>query len=146
MFRLDRSDPSEALLELDCTMDEQRSVRPSMLYHVLPTMVSNRIPTIPSLRRSLSGKGHGKSKSLTELTAPETPPPHYTSRPGSGSATPNVLSELSEFDFSDDVSERPGSSVGAATPLFAPYETKTGISWKYATSGKGLNLPRARTY
>lgn len=144
MSRIERSDLSEANLGLTCTMDEQWTVRPSVLYHVLPTMVSNRIPTIPSLRRSLSGKGHGKSNSLTELIAPETPPPHYTSRPGSGSGTPNVLHELSEFDFSDDASERPSSSMGIAPPLFAAYETKTGISWKYASSGTDYDFPNTR--
>ncbi|CAO2655621.1 Nn.00g044240.m01.CDS01 [Neocucurbitaria sp. VM-36] len=138
MLRIERSDASGADLTLIPTIDEQRNIRPSMLYHVLPTMVSNRIPTLPSLRRSLSGRRHGKSHSLTEIPVPATPPPHYTSRPGSGSATPNLNFGDTESDFSDDASERPSSSLGAAPPLFAAYETKTGISWKYASSGISL--------
>ena len=145
MFRIERSDASEADLNLIPSIDEQRNIRPSMLYHVLPTMVSNRIPTLPSLRRSLSGRRHVKSHSLTEIPVPGTPPPHYTSRPGSGSATPNLNCGDTESDFSDDASERPSSSFGAAPPLFAAYETKTGISWKYASSGMNQVLHRTDT-
>ncbi|KAF1845135.1 uncharacterized protein K460DRAFT_311205 [Cucurbitaria berberidis CBS 394.84] len=138
MLRMERGNASEADLGLTYTIDEQRNVRPSMLYNVLPTMVSNRIPTISSLRQSFNGKRHGKSKSLTEMLAPSTPPPHYTSRPGSGSVTPNLISAEMDFDFSDDASERPSSSIGAAPSLFAAYEAKTGVNWKYASSGIGL--------
>ncbi|KAJ4371364.1 hypothetical protein N0V83_004581 [Neocucurbitaria cava] len=138
MLRLERTEVSEADLDFMPTIDERRNIRPSMLYHVLPTILSNRLPTIPSLRRSLSGRHHGKSKSLTEIPAPGTPPPHYTSRPGSGYATPNLTCGETEYDFSDDASERPSSSLSAAPPLFAAYETKTGINWKFASSGISL--------
>ncbi|KAH7350459.1 hypothetical protein BKA66DRAFT_476088 [Pyrenochaeta sp. MPI-SDFR-AT-0127] len=138
MLRTEQTRASEAdLIDLP-VLKEHNGIRPSMLYNVLPTMVSNRIPTLPSLRGSLSGKRHSKSQSITELSQPETPPPHYTSRPGSGSVTPHIVLGEAEFDFLEDGSERPGSSASAVPSLFASYETRTGISWKYASSGISL--------
>jgi len=118
------------------------SPRPSMIFAILPAMVQNRIPTIPSLRRSISEirerAFYGKTDSLTTLPSPETPPPEYTSRAGSGNVTPSrdsIASVETEYEFLDDASEQPGSSMGLGTPMFATYEKKTGISWKYASSG-----------
>jgi len=132
---------STTLVEL-----EGNSYRPSMLYSVLPTLVSNHIPTISSLRQSLSdvrNRGaHNKSSSVIEIPQPETPPPSYSSTPQSGSATPNRLSvalEEADLDFSDDVSERPVSSSSAHAPLFDAHEASTGIRWKYATLGTRSN-------
>ena len=116
--------------------NEHNTSRPSMLYNVLPSLVSSRIPALPSLRKSLNTKRQGKLNPLTEIPPrPRTPPPNYTSRPGSGTVTPNVFSGDADFDFSDDGSERIGSSSSANPPPFAIYETRTGINWKYARSG-----------
>ncbi|KZM24273.1 uncharacterized protein EKO05_0005764 [Ascochyta rabiei] len=116
-----------------------------MIYQVLPAMVSSHLPTIPSIRRSISEirdrRLHSKANSITEILLPGTPPPGYTSRASSGSATPNRRSPIAgeaELDFPDDVSERPGSSNSSAPPLFSAYESRTGIHWKYA--GQGVNL------
>lgn len=135
MPRTEQSGASEADSNEIPIAKEHNGIRPSMLYNVLPTIVSNRIPTLPSLRGSLSGKRHSKSQSLTELPQPETPPPYYTSRPGSGSVTPQIVLGEAEFDLSEDASERPDSSASTVPPLFAAYETRSGISWKYASSG-----------
>ncbi|KAJ4992003.1 hypothetical protein SVAN01_02598 [Stagonosporopsis vannaccii] len=124
---------------------ELKNFRSSMIYQVLPAMVSSHLPTIPSIRRSIGEirdrRLHSKANSMTELPLPGTPPPGYTSRPSSGSASPNRRSLVvgeADLDFSDDASERPGSSMSMNPPPFAAYETKTGINWKYA--GQGVNL------
>lgn len=140
---MDRTIAVEVELDAISTLEEHKNTRPSMLYHMLPTMVSDRIPTLPSLRRSLNDARnratHSKSNSITELSQPETPPPGYSSRPGSGCATPNRFSLAfaeTESDFSDDASERPSSSRSALPPSFGAHETVTGINWKYASQGK----------
>ena len=125
---------------------ELKNIRTSMIYQVLPTMVSSHLPTLPSLRRSIGEireRGlHSKKNSLSELPLPGTPPPGYTSRPSSGSATPNrrsvVASEV-DLDFADELSERPSSSMSSSPPPFAAYETKTGVNWKYAGQGKKMS-------
>ncbi|KAL1652389.1 hypothetical protein SLS61_004991 [Didymella pomorum] len=108
-------------------------------------MVSSHLPTIPSIRRSIGEirdrRMHSKTNSLTELPQPGTPPPGYSERPGSGSATPNRRSLVvgdADLEFADDASERPGSAMSSNPPPFSAYETKTGINWKYA--GQGVNL------
>ncbi|KAF1997346.1 hypothetical protein P154DRAFT_547402 [Amniculicola lignicola CBS 123094] len=114
------------------------------MYALLPAVVQSRIPVLPSLRKSLidfRGRAmHSKSPSLdSNLSAPETPPPRYTSRPGS--ATPSQESVASEdtedLDFGDDVSERPSSSRSLPPP-FMPAESVTGINWRYANQGASL--------
>ncbi|KAF3051743.1 hypothetical protein E8E11_008373 [Didymella keratinophila] len=134
---------SDAVTLVDTT--DLKSARTSMIYQVLPIMVSSHLPAIPSIRRSIGQirdrRSHSKTNSLTELPQPGTPPPGYTEKPGSGSATPNrrslVIGEA-DLEFPDDVSERPGSSMSSNPPPFSAYETKTGINWKYA--GQGVNL------
>lgn len=121
---------------------ELKNFRASMIYQVLPAMVSSHLPTIPSIRRSISEirdrRFHSKTSSITELPLPGTPPPGYTSKPCSGSATPNRHSLVgeAEVDFLDDVSERPSSSMSSIPPPFSAYETKTGVNWKYAGQGE----------
>ena len=138
---------SDAVTLVDST--DLKNARTSMIYQVLPTMVSSHLPTIPSIRRSIGEirdrRMHSKTNSLSDLPQPGTPPPGYTERPGSGSATPNRRSLVvgeADLEFPDDVSERPGSSMSSNPPPFSAYETKTGINWKYA--GQGTNLPLRR--
>ncbi|KAF1833711.1 hypothetical protein BDW02DRAFT_598869 [Decorospora gaudefroyi] len=130
---------------------EDSSFRPSMLWSILPTVVSNRLPAIPSLRQSLidvrSRSTHSKCNSVTELPHPETPPPGYSSIPPSGSVTPHRLSVAlgeAEFDLADNTSERPGSSRSTLPPLFDTPETSTGIRWKYASLGTSLMAQASR--
>ncbi|KAF2628734.1 hypothetical protein BU25DRAFT_338746 [Macroventuria anomochaeta] len=137
---------SDAATLVDTT--ELKNVRTSIIYQVLPAMVSSHLPTIPSIRRSIGEirdrRLHSKTSSITEIPLPGTPPPGYTSRPSSGSATPNrhsLLASEPELDFPDDVFERPGSSMSSNPPPFSMYERKTGISWKYAGQGtESVNL------
>jgi hypothetical protein len=143
MLRLERADICTATLDMASLMErEDTSFRPSMLYSVLPTVVSNHLPTIPSLRQSLNdvrNRGsHSKSASVDELPQPETPPPGYSSIPPSGSVTPQRLSvALSEADveFVEDGLDRPGSSGSAPPQPHATHESGCGIRWKYATLG-----------
>lgn len=140
---------SNAATLVDTT--ELKNVPTSMIYQVLPGMVSSHFPMIASIRRSISEirgrRLHSKTNSITELPLPGTPPPGYTSRPSSGSATPNrrpIIAGEAELDFPDDVSERPGSSTSSNPPPFAAYETKTGINWKYAGQGTNTAVDRRR--
>jgi hypothetical protein len=144
MIQLDRiGNLTENVVVPSTTEEEEKSVRPSMLYSVLPVLVSNRLPTINSLRQSLTDArtrtSHQKSTSVTEIPQPETPPPGYSSQPGSGAVTPHSLSAAlgeTEFDFTDEALERPGSSRSTPPPAFDVHETSTGIRWKYASLGK----------
>lgn len=138
---------SDAVTLVDTT--DLKNARTSMIYQVLPTMVSSHLPTIPSIRRSIGEirdrRMHSKTNSLTELPQPGTPPPGYSERPGSGSATPNRRSLVvgdADLEFADDASDRPGSAMSSNPPPFSAYETKTGINWKYA--GQGTNPPSHR--
>ena len=131
---------SDAATLIDTT--EFKNARTSMIYQVLPALVSSHLPTIPSIRRSIGEirdrRLHSKANSISEIPLPGTPPPGYTSRPSSGSATPHRHSLVSgepDLDFPDDVSDRPGSSMSSNPPPFPTYEAKTGISWKYAGQG-----------
>lgn len=141
---------SDAVTLVDTT--ELKNARTSMIYQVLPAMVSSHLPTIPSIRRSIGEirdrRLHSKTNSTTELPQPGTPPPGYTSRPSSGSATPNRRSIVvgdADLDFPDDVSERPGSSMSSNPLSFSAYETKTGISWKYAGQGTTIVVQEMNT-
>jgi hypothetical protein len=116
---------------------EQRFPKASMFFQVLPAVVQSRIPNIPSIRQSFSDLRrtrslHSKSSSTMEATVPETPPPEYASRPGSGIATPYGNISAS-FDFDDDASIT--SSAYLIRSLSLPYETSTGISWQHARHG-----------
>jgi hypothetical protein len=142
MLRVELPETLATAFDSASLMDlETNSFRPSMLCSVLPAIVSNRLPTIPSLRQSLSDvrtrSSHSKSNSVTELPQPETPPPGYASIPPSGSVTPYRLSVAlgeADLDFVDDVSEGP-NSPGSTLPLaFDRHET--GIRWQYASLGK----------
>jgi hypothetical protein len=143
MLRVEHAEISTTTFDTASMMEgEVMSFRPSMLYSVLPTVVSNHLPTIPSLRQSLSDVryrgSHSKSTSVDEPPQPETPPPGYSSIPPSGSVTPHRLSvALSEADanFVDDAEERPGSSGSTLPQLYRVQETSTGIKWKYASLG-----------
>ncbi|KAF2704619.1 hypothetical protein K504DRAFT_472363 [Pleomassaria siparia CBS 279.74] len=131
---------------------DHKNPRPSMLYNVLPTVVQSHLPKLPSIRRSINELRGGRiphMKSLstssstdTDISAPETPPPTYRFRRGSGSDTQSrdsmVSTDTEEIGFRDDISERPVSSSMYNPPPFAVSETVTGISWKYANQGISL--------
>ncbi|KAF2247918.1 hypothetical protein BU26DRAFT_428910 [Trematosphaeria pertusa] len=114
-----------------------------MIYNVLPAVVQNRIPTLPSIRQSLSDIRirtlHAKHiDAATDISPPATPPPGYTSRPGSArSHCSSVVSTDGESTLHDDVSERP-ESLMSTPPPFSVFESKTGINWKYANQGISL--------
>lgn len=131
--------------ETDFALEPPKPAQPSMLYQMLPTVVTSRLPTLPSLRKSLNevrNRGlHSKSSSLSVASEPTTPPPGYSTRPGSSSATPNHFSlgfTETEFDFSDDASEQSSLSGSAPVPMLGAHETATGINWKYASQGRNL--------
>lgn len=122
----------------------KKDIRPSMIYSILPAVVQNRIPALPSIRRSivdLRGRAvHVKSASTSsEMSAPATPPPSYTSRPASGIIAPNresaASSDTEELEIRDDIFERPESSRSSLPPPFPLSEIETGINWKYANQG-----------
>ncbi|KAH7083261.1 hypothetical protein BKA63DRAFT_502588 [Paraphoma chrysanthemicola] len=139
-FARNESGVPEEVMELT-SYDDRESKRTSMLYHVLPALVQSRIP---SFRRSLSTyrrRGlHSKSNSVAEMSRPCTPPPDYTSRPGSGSSTPSrQASDASDsvFDYEDDRSDAPSSAASdpppAEFPMATTHEPWTGINWQRAT-------------
>lgn len=122
---------------------ERKSSQPSMLYSMLPAAVQTRIPTLPSLRRSVSDfrgrNAHIQATSTVAIAVPETPPPSYRSRQGSATPDRNSIetssaSDTDESDYQDDVSER-SRLVSATPPPFPTSESQTGVNWKYANQG-----------
>lgn len=114
----------------------------SMLYQVLPPIMQNRMPKLPSLRRSVSNfrGSHSKNNSMSEASLPRTPPPGYTSRPTSGNATPSQRLSTGttlSFDLEDGVSI--ASSEDSVRGLSEPvYEMASGIQWQHARHGKDI--------
>lgn len=126
-------------------IEERHKMHASILYHVLPTMVQTRMPTLPSFRRSLNGlrnRGlHGKSQSTPDISRPVTPPPGYSTRPGSGHASPERRASTTQgsmFDTLDDMAEGSSASVAASpAPMFTAYESRSGVNWQFARHGTG---------
>ncbi|OCL03031.1 hypothetical protein AOQ84DRAFT_442991 [Glonium stellatum] len=115
----------------------------SMLYALLPSIIQNRIPRLPSIRRSVNDfrdrLNHARSLSTSaQESGLETPPPTYMSR--QGSVTPNRWSTvMTDTEESDDTSAygRPISS-GSTLPVSTTSEAESGINWKYANQGLTL--------
>jgi len=121
-----------------------------MIYNVLPAVVQNRMPAIPSLRRAISDFRGGpipdrSDLDVAESTHPISPPPRYTTRPSSATSSGSNMSNRTSVAFSDgdttvqeDFYDRPESSY-STPPAFCVSETKTGINWKYANQGTSDN-------
>lgn len=119
--------------------------KPSMVFNVLPAIVQSRIPTIPSLRRVLSGARSNASSTKrssypSEIESPDILPPGSSSRPASARSRSSQGSSLDSFeaevDFQECVSTRPQSSMSTTPPGSYPVaELSTGINWKYANQG-----------
>ncbi|KAJ4295490.1 hypothetical protein N0V90_007503 [Kalmusia sp. IMI 367209] len=131
------------------TTIELEEKRPSMLYNVLPFVVQNRLPTLPSIRRAISDMRRPSTplialQNSSDVYLPGTPPPDYTSRPTSivslQSSNRNSFASTDDEDpFQEALSERPGSSTLSTPPPFLVSETRTGIKWKYANQGVSLS-------
>lgn len=108
--------------------DERQS---SMLYSMLPSAVQNRLPRLPSLRRSVSAygaTGKGKSKS-----APNSPPKTRPGTPDETEAYGAVV--LRESTTAALALER--SSETERRRALEVTEQSSGIGWKFA--GQGTN-------
>ncbi|KAK3210293.1 hypothetical protein GRF29_44g2221754, partial [Pseudopithomyces chartarum] len=136
----------DASATIDLTIvDEKRS---SMLYNVLPAMVQNRIPMLPSLRRALCeirspSRPLSPSQNASEASLPSSPPPGYTSRPTSVvdsqfSSSRTSFDTVEEDDLFQEAAELPLATLSTPPP-FTVSETKTGIKWKYANQGVSLS-------
>jgi hypothetical protein len=122
-------------------VEEHTKSTASMFYQVLPAIVQSRMPILPSVRRSLNDfrtRGlHSKHNSMSDISLPGTPPPGYTSKPGSGSATPHQCTSLTSGTVSDLedntslASLRPSSHNLPTVDI----EESTGISWQHARHG-----------
>jgi hypothetical protein len=112
----------------------------STLYTMLPSIIQNRIPKLPSIRRSVSDfrgrSNHARTISTSaQNSGSETLPPTYTSR--QGSVTSNGWSTaVTDAEESNDASTygRPISS-SSTLPVFNSSETESSINWKYANQG-----------
>jgi hypothetical protein len=132
------------------TCHPEQSSKHSMIYNALPTLVRNRIPALPSIRRTV-GSIRARSistKSLSEdleLEDPLSPPPGYRSRPSSSASTELSRFSLTSVDdttLQEDALDRTRSSIGTPSPLYAFTPTppgisegRTGINWRYANQG-----------
>lgn len=137
-------------------IDNKIASRTSMLYNVLPMVVQSRIPSLPSLRRSVSqfrthGAQHRKSSSSSsedEMQRPVTPPPEYRSREGSGSNTPIRQPSLAmtsvEIDISaEDVDLAAEEMMEDYRRTFpSSYEATSGVKWTFARQGTLLGVGR----
>jgi hypothetical protein len=108
----------------------------SLLYAVLPPLIKNSMPKVPSLRRSLSGYnraaalvGHVRALSSESLRpGSATPPPPYQEPIAS------LTSVLSDIDFQDTPPTSP-RSLPVDTPIFVNDE-RAGIQWEFARQGR----------
>ena len=110
----------------------------SMLYTMLPSAVQNRLPRLPSLRKSVSMYGIAASRKSCEDAAsrPTTPPSGYASAMVlSASHTMDTQdAEMSEFYGSQQADERSMSSRPQQSVEMS--ETQSGIEWKFANQGE----------
>ncbi|KAK7179607.1 hypothetical protein PSPO01_14335 [Paraphaeosphaeria sporulosa] len=133
--------------ETTLQVDEKK---PSMLYTVLPAIVQDRIPTLPSIRRALSdmratSRPLNNPRTASDTSLPRSPPPGYTSRPTSAVLSQHSSNRSSIYNTRDDedmfqeaLSESMASPLSTPPP-FAVSETHTGIKWKYANQGVSLS-------
>ncbi|KAF2739798.1 hypothetical protein EJ04DRAFT_426171 [Polyplosphaeria fusca] len=113
-----------------------------MLFTVLPLVVQNRIPKIPSLRRSISDlRGRGNQGKGGAPVSPHTPPPRYTSQDGVSTHSADSIesSDAESINVRDETSDRPVSS-SSFLPPFPFSEAESGIAWKYANQGASISL------
>lgn len=113
----------------------------SCIYAVLPPLLKNSMPKVPSLRRSLSGYndraaalvGHVRALS-TESFRPgsATPPPPYQEPIAS------LTSVLSEIDFQETPPTSP-RSLPVDSHIFVNDE-RAGIKWEFARQGNSQHL------
>ena len=141
MLRIERPGSNESEIVANCTREALNIPKASMFYHVLPAMVQNRMPSLPSIRHSISDfrtrASHRKQDSITDMSLPTTPPPGYSSRLGSGSTTPcrpSSSAGASVLDLDDDVFAERSISL-TPLPSTVAYETSTGINWQHARYG-----------
>lgn len=115
-----------------------RTKQSSMLYSILPSAVQSRLPRLPSLRRSVSMYGLATRRKGND-----------SSRPGSGSRTPDtamVLSgarvteelgyEIDSLSSDDDLTTI--GSTGKRASTMELTESRSGIGWKFANQGNQL--------
>ncbi|KAH8730828.1 hypothetical protein GQ44DRAFT_699931 [Phaeosphaeriaceae sp. PMI808] len=140
MLRIEKTSTEEPHIVANYTLEILNRPKTSMLYHVLPAMVQSRMPTLSSIRHSISDfrtrASHKKQDSTTDMSLPTTPPPVYSSRPESGTTTPcrpSSSAGASLLDFGDIFAERSTPSI--PVPPAAAYETSTGINWLHAKYG-----------
>jgi hypothetical protein len=117
----------------------------SCLYAVLPPLLKNSMPKVPSLRRSLSGYndraaalvGHVRALSTESLRpGSATPPPPYQEPIAS------LTSVLSEVDFQETPPTSP-RSLPVDTPIYVNDE-RAGIKWEFARQGNYQRLQHTR--
>jgi hypothetical protein len=124
-------------VKLAMTANKANMMETSMLFNLLPTIIQNRLPKVPSLRRSLSSYGlHAlqQSPSLTNL-----------SRSFSGTSTPaeDYSDAMSVQSFETDenagmlIRRRLSLEMSSVTAVEEPkpVENKSGIQWRYANQG-----------
>lgn len=121
--------------------------RTSMLYTVLPAMLQERIPSLPSIRRALSdmrssSRALSTLKNTSDVSLPRSPPPGYTSRPVSAvlsqhsSSYNSIDNTVEDEDLYEEALSEHASSPMSTPPPFTVSELRTGIRWKYANQGK----------
>ncbi|KAI4716565.1 hypothetical protein E4T48_07265 [Aureobasidium sp. EXF-10727] len=108
----------------------------SLIYAVLPPLIKNSMPKVPSLRRSLSGYnralvGHVRALS-TDSPRPGSanPPPPYQEPIAS------LTSVLSDVDFQDTPPTSP-RSLPVDSAVYAN-DNRAAIKWEFARQGQSL--------
>ncbi|TKA82081.1 hypothetical protein B0A49_00234 [Cryomyces minteri] len=114
----------------------------SLLYSLLPTLVRNRIPRIPSLRGSV-GSRRETSRHTHELNEGSdgyrTPPPTYSSPVQSNRTSVAGIEEIESLSRDRPSNAESPYSGGSTSPMmFNTSETDSGIEWKFANQGLSL--------
>jgi hypothetical protein len=122
-------------------IEEHTNFAASMFYQVLPAIVQSRMPVLPSVRRSLNDfrtRGlHSKQNSMSDISLPGTPPPGYSSTPGSGRTTPHQCTSLTSGTVSDVEDDASLATLAQSSHNLAAVDVEgsTGISWQHARHG-----------
>jgi hypothetical protein len=114
----------------------------SMLMSILPSMVQSRLPSIPSLRRSVSAYGLKARRGIR--SRPGTPPDDRTAMILSGSRVEELGSVTGTDYFGDETSsgeeDARGRLNGDRRRNVELTEGRSGIVWKFAGQGMRLSI------
>jgi hypothetical protein len=109
------------------------ATQPSLLFKLLPSYVRNRVPKVPSLRRSYNEMSISRSLSSTASSGIQTPPPSYSSAAPSESGDDRESMDSLPTDVD---SEDPTVALEGSIQHVSERRSANSIKWKYGRQGR----------